>query len=153
MSRYPDTSFLYAFYREQDNSEAADALMNASPVALPVSEVLLFEFRQSLRLQMFLRTRDRTKGFGAAEAGRMFTDLASDLRTGVVQVVAADLASVFTRAEAISARHTQTKGNRAFDILHVATARELGAGEFLSFDVSQRRLAAAEGLIVLPVVL
>ena len=64
-----------------------------------------------------------------------------------------NLVALFARAETISVRHTETGGHRAFDILHVATARELGAREFLSFDANQRRLAAAEGLTVLPVLL
>jgi predicted nucleic acid-binding protein len=34
------------------------------------------------------------------------------------------------------------------DILHVATAVELGAKEFLTFDGNQRKLAEAEGMIV-----
>jgi predicted nucleic acid-binding protein len=34
------------------------------------------------------------------------------------------------------------------DILHVATAIELGAKEFLTFDANQKKLAEAEGLLV-----
>jgi predicted nucleic acid-binding protein len=41
-------------------------------------------------------------------------------------------------------------GHRFLDILHVATARVLGASEFLSFDENQRRLARAEGLAARP---
>jgi len=36
------------------------------------------------------------------------------------------------------------------DILHVATALDLGAKQFVSFDERQRELAEAEGLDVLP---
>jgi predicted nucleic acid-binding protein len=41
-------------------------------------------------------------------------------------------------------------GHRLLDILHVATAKALGAVEFLSFDEKQRRLARAEGLAPRP---
>ena len=34
------------------------------------------------------------------------------------------------------------------DILHVATALELGVKEFLTFDGNQKKLAEAEGLVV-----
>jgi predicted nucleic acid-binding protein len=34
------------------------------------------------------------------------------------------------------------------DILHVATAIELGATHFLTFDANQKKLAEAEGLTV-----
>jgi len=53
-------------------------------------------------------------------------------------------------AERLSARHTGAHGHRAFDVLHVATALHLGAREFLTFDTSQRKLAAAEKLKVKP---
>jgi predicted nucleic acid-binding protein len=36
------------------------------------------------------------------------------------------------------------------DTLHVATALHLGAKEFLTFDARQSKLAAAEGLKVVP---
>jgi hypothetical protein len=39
-------------------------------------------------------------------------------------------------------------GYRAFDILHVATAQQFTASEFLTFDGKQRELAESEGLLV-----
>jgi predicted nucleic acid-binding protein len=39
---------------------------------------------------------------------------------------------------------------RLKDPLHVATALHVGASEFLSFDVNQRKLAAVEGLATRP---
>jgi predicted nucleic acid-binding protein len=36
------------------------------------------------------------------------------------------------------------------DVLHVATAKCLGATEFLSFDANQRLLAVAEGIAAKP---
>ena len=153
MSRYPDASFLYALYRRQDNSAAAYALAVSSPAPLPVSQPLLFEFRQSLRFQVFLHGRDFRKGFPKVEADAVLAKLDENLAAGALVKVPVDLAGVLARAEAISVRHTEAGGHRAFDILHVATAKELGAGEFLSFDGNQRRLAAAEGLTVLPTAL
>ena len=38
--------------------------------------------------------------------------------------------------------------NRLAGILHVATALDLGASEFLTFDANQKLLAEAEGLVV-----
>ena len=46
--------------------------------------------------------------------------------------------------------HTKTKGQRALDILHDATALYLGAPDFLTFDDRQRQLARAEALNVQP---
>jgi molecular chaperone DnaK (HSP70) len=58
------------------------------------------------------------------------------------------LPSLAVIAERLSPRHTGAHGHRAFDVLHVATALHLGAREFLTFDVNQRKLAAAEKLKV-----
>ena len=46
------------------------------------------------------------------------------------------------------AAHTESRGHRLADILHVATAIHLGAEEFLTFDSKQKRLAEAEGMTV-----
>jgi predicted nucleic acid-binding protein len=50
----------------------------------------------------------------------------------------------------LSGQTTQTQGGRAFDVLHVATAKLLGADTFLSFDGRQRDLAGLAGLTVAP---
>jgi predicted nucleic acid-binding protein len=43
-------------------------------------------------------------------------------------------------------RHTIRGGHRAFDILHLAGALELEAGQFLTFDKNQADLAKALGI-------
>ena len=63
MMAYPDTSYLCAIYRRQDNSPAAAAHFQALPDPLPVSSLLLYEFRQSVRFQAWLHARDKTKGY------------------------------------------------------------------------------------------
>ncbi|MCX6867783.1 MAG: hypothetical protein NTV46_16505 [Verrucomicrobia bacterium] len=45
---------------------------------------------------------------------------------------------------------TIQRGNRSWDVLHVATALHCGARTLLSFDLRQRTLAAANGLKVAP---
>ena len=54
MTAYPDTSFLCALYRQQDNSREAAAHFKGMTEALHVTSLLLYEFRQSLRLQVWL---------------------------------------------------------------------------------------------------
>ena len=51
MIAFPDTSFLCALYVRQDNSLMAAAHFQKLPEALPVSGLLLYEFRQSVRFQ------------------------------------------------------------------------------------------------------
>jgi predicted nucleic acid-binding protein len=150
MIAYPDCSFLCAVYRLQDNSVPATAYFQRLSEALPVTSLLLYEFRQSVRFQNFLFASDRSRGFGKAEGVKMLADLQSDLAAGIVEIVSADWPSVHALAERLSGQHTATLGNRSFDTLHVATALHLGAREFLTFDERQTALAKAEGLKVRP---
>jgi predicted nucleic acid-binding protein len=150
MIAFPDTSFLCAFYRRQDNSPQAAAHFKAMPEALQISGLLLYEFRQSVRFQVWLHARDKTKGYPQADCDRALADLQSDLDTGAVVVVTADWPDVHRLAETISKRHTVAGGPRSLDVLHVATALHLGAREFLTFDTNQRKLAAAVKLKVKP---
>lgn len=145
---FPETSFLCALYREQDNSSLADKIREALPNPLPVSALVLFEFRQSVRFQVRLHRSNPQLGFGAAEGRAMLRDLQSDLSTGVLSALPADWAGVFSLAEMLSAKHTESGGHRFADILHVATALQLGMDTFLTFDGNQRILAEAEGLVV-----
>jgi predicted nucleic acid-binding protein len=50
------------------------------------------------------------------------------------------------RAADLSRRHTATLGCRSLDVLHVASALELQAKYFLTFDDRQQNLAQAAGL-------
>ncbi|MBK8094522.1 MAG: type II toxin-antitoxin system VapC family toxin [Verrucomicrobiaceae bacterium] len=145
---FPDTSFLCSVYRTQEHSPKADTFMAKRSGPIPVSSLLLLEFRQSLRLQVRLHTKDKTKGFTKSEATQMLRDLQSDLRTKVLEVMPVDWSAVHYTAEELSERYTETKGHRLADILHVATALHLGADEFLTFDANQKALAEAEGLVV-----
>lgn len=148
MRCFPDTSFLCALYRTQVNSGRADHFMAGLDGALGVSSLLLLEFRQSVRLQIRLHLNDSTKGFAQAEGQQMLNDLQIDLNAGLLTTIPVDWAAVHQRAEALSSVRTLTAGHRLADILHVATALQLGATEFLTFDANQRKLAEAEGLVV-----
>jgi predicted nucleic acid-binding protein len=146
MIAYPDTSFLYAIYRLQTHSAAAGAYIKTMQEALHVSELLLYEFRQSLRWQEFLHSKDRRKGFDRATRLGISADLQSDLAAGTLHLVTADWSEVLKIAERLSDSFTVAEGHRTFDILHVATALHFGSPEFLTFDRNQKKLAKAEGL-------
>ena len=148
MNAYPDTSFLYALFRQQNNTAEAVGHRASMKEPLAVTALGLFEFRQSVRWQTFLHRKDAGKGYGDREAARMLADLQSDLASGLLQIAPVDWANVISTAEQLSTRHTGKGGQRAFDVLHVATALELGARDFLTFDARQGALAKAAGLKV-----
>jgi len=77
----------------------------------------------------------------------MLKDLKSDLVSGAVVIVPGPWPQIHAAAERLSELYTEANGHRSIDILHVATAIELGAREFLTFDANQKKLAEAEGLV------
>ena len=145
---FPDTSFLCSLYRRQVHSSRAIAFMAKHAAPLPVSTLLLLEFRQSIRLQIRLHHQDMSKGFAKQEGIQMLRDLQSDLVARVIEIVPVDWSAVHQLAEGLSAGYTEAHGHRFADILHVATALQLGAAKFLTFDAKQKQLAEAEGMTV-----
>jgi len=148
MQAYPDTSFLCAIYRSQANSPLAAVYFQAMPDPLEVTTLLLYEFRQAVRFQIRLHRHDPTKGYPRPEGMKMLFDLKADLVSGALVIVPGPWPLVHGAAERLSELHTDAHGHRCMDILHVATAIELGAKEFLTFDGNQKKLAEAEGLVV-----
>jgi predicted nucleic acid-binding protein len=150
MMACPDTSFLCALYVQQDNSPAAAAHFQAMPEALHVSGLVLYEFRQSVRFQVFLHAKNKQKGYPQAVADAALANLQANIDSSAVVIMSADWTDVHATAERLSKQHTSANGHRAFDVLHVATALHWSAREFLSFDGNQRKLAAAEGMKAKP---
>jgi predicted nucleic acid-binding protein len=146
MTDYADTSFLCAVYRKQDNTAEALAYQRSMTAPLCVSTLLVFEFRQAIRLQVWLHSQDKKKGYSQNEADQMLTDWESDIAAGHVTIVPTDADAVLRMAEHLSETHTALTGNRTLDILHIATAKHLSAKNFLSFDTRQQKLAKAAGL-------
>jgi predicted nucleic acid-binding protein len=61
--------------------------------------------------------------------------------------------AVLKRSADLSREHTQNLGTRSLDVLHVASALELGLKRFVTFDSRQGQLAIAVGLkLVTPAV-
>lgn len=72
----------------------------------------------------------------------------TDLNAGRLIEKVCNLADILSEAFRLSRDHTLTGGHRAFDILHVAAAKIIGATHFLTFDANQKKLAENEGLLV-----
>ena len=150
MNAFADTSFLYALYRQQENSPLADALVEKAREPVYISSLVLFEFRQSARVQVFRFSKDRTQGFSKREAQLMLAILEENIAIGAIAIVPVDWQDVHSAAERLSSQHTATGGHRALDILHVATAVHLKARYVLTFDKNQTALTKAAGLEVRP---
>ena len=147
---FADTSLLCALYRGQDNSAQADRLVKNARGPLHVSSLVLFEFRQSARLQAFRFSKDRAQGFSRHQAQQMLAVLQTNVMAGGLVIALVDWPDVHSIAEQLSGRHTVGGGHRSLDVLHVATALHLQAAEFFTFDKNQALLARVEGLKVKP---
>jgi predicted nucleic acid-binding protein len=150
MKAFADTSFLYAVYRQQDNSQLADAFVTRSREPIRVSSLVIYEFRQSARFQAFRHSRDRSVGFSKRAASQMVEVLQENVNDGAIILVPVEWPEVHSTAERLSAQYTVLGGHRDLDILHVATALQVEAEQLLTFDANQSILARGVGLEVVP---
>lgn len=141
-----DTSFLYALYRRQDNSERALRCLDLIGQPVLGTPLLVWEFRQSVRFQAFRHRMNPEQGFPLSEAEAMIAKLRQHVELGILQIVRLDLLETLALAERVSKARTYAGGHRSFDVLHVSAALAMDADSFLSFDGNQNKLAAAEGL-------
>jgi predicted nucleic acid-binding protein len=139
-----DTSFLFALYGSDLHTTKALAYIRKLTQPLTLSIFNEFELENALRFAGW------RKLFPAAQIAHFLAAFEMDRKSGRLVVTPCNLAVVLMEARRLSGAYTLAGGHRSFDILHVATALKCGAGEFLSFDANQRRLARAEGLKLNP---
>ena len=148
MNAFADTSIVCALTRLQDNTPYAHSLVESFKEPIQLSSLVVFEFRQSVRLQAFRFSNDRSQGFSKKVADAMLDQLDQNIINGVFIVPPVDWMDVYSLAERLSLKHTFQGGHRTMDVLHVATALHLKIKKFLSFDTKQAMLAKKEGLKV-----
>jgi predicted nucleic acid-binding protein len=140
----PDASFLFALYGQDAHTAVAKAATAKLGVPLTLTMLQRYELANAVRFAAF------RKVISGKDATTVLTAFEADLQAGYLVLSACDLETVVQEAQRLSAIHTVGGGHRSFDILHVAAAVVLGAGEFYSFDANQRKLAKAVGLAVGP---
>ena len=148
MKPFAETSFLCSLYRQDLFSAAADRWFQRWSKPLEVSTLVLFEFRQSIRLHTRLFESNPDAGLSMESANQILRDQKKDLRNGVWAPRAVDWPRVHETAEELSDKYTWEQGHRFADILHVATALCLNQDTFLTFDSRQRTLAESVGMKV-----
>ena len=143
MTSYPDTSFLVSLYVLDANSFRAQQEYRTTQPTLVLTSFGELELVAAFEARVF-RREDPPAKIRAA-----FRALQADIEAGVL-IRNPVPGSAYERAIELSKRHTHRIGARAFDILHVAIALELGAETFFTFDRRQHGLARAEGLRIRP---
>jgi len=144
MVLYADTSLLVSYYVTDANSARAQALIHASAVPLVFTGLHRLELRNALALGIFRGLITRAQAHTAEH------DVQRDCRAGRLVATAVNWVPILRAAAQLAMHHSPGIGSRSLDVLHVSTARRLGAAEFWSFDGRQTALATAVGLTVKP---
>jgi predicted nucleic acid-binding protein len=108
--------------------------------SLPITLHCRLEIASSISLAAFRK---------AISTGAMADALLSfeeDLAEGRYTEIDVLWRATLRRAADVSRTYTPKLGCRSLDVLHVATALELGLRDFVTFDVRQRQVARAVGL-------
>ncbi len=135
-----DTSFLYSLYSQDMHSARAAHLVRTLSRPITLSPLNVYELEHSLRFAFWRKLIPEIQASGCLSSFK------GDIATGRLLLMPCDLNDIVLEGQRLCATHTIGGGHRAFDVLHVAAALFLDAGEFLSFDINQRKLAAKEGL-------
>jgi predicted nucleic acid-binding protein len=139
---YPDPSALLKLYVHEPESAAMNAWRRRAKGALPVTLHGRLELVNGICLAAFRRA------IGREAMSDALASLEEDFDEGRCVVVDVLWRATLRRAGEISRKHTLAFGCRSLDVLHVATALELGMRSIVTFDRRQGALARATGLRV-----
>ena len=137
---YADPGALLKLYIHEPASAAMSAWRSRTKGALPVTPHGRLEIVNGICLAGF------RKIISAEALSDAIVSFDEDLAEG--RYVDADILwrATLRRARDLSRAHTPVLGCRTLDVLHVATAIELGLRYFVTFDSRQGQLAKAAGL-------
>jgi predicted nucleic acid-binding protein len=140
---YIDPSALLKLYLNEPESRAMTAWRARARGPLSVTHHGRVELVNGIALAAHRRLIDE-RAFNAALAA-----LDDDFEQG--RYAQADLLwrAALQRAVDLSRNFSRTLGTRSLDVLHVASALELGFRTFISFDLRQQKLVRAVGLKLL----
>lgn len=142
---YADPSALLKLYLNEPDSRAMATWRTKHSGPLPVTHHGRIELVNGIALAAHRR-------FISEEAlAAAWAALDDDFETGRYHQTDLLWRAALKRAGELSREHTPTLGTRSLDVLHVASALELGLRFFVSFDDRQQKLARAVGLkVVVP---
>jgi predicted nucleic acid-binding protein len=138
LSIYTDTSFLVSLYLTDRHSAEAERRVASHPT-LWLTPLHVAEWTHAVEQHVFRKLLSRR------EADRLHERFQQHRASGLwTETALPDEA--FDLCAQLGRRHAARMGIRTLDGLHVASALELRADRFWTFDERQKRLARAEGL-------
>jgi predicted nucleic acid-binding protein len=138
LSVYADTSFFVSLYVPDSHSPEAERRMASSPDVW-LTPFHVAEWTHAVEQQVFRRLASRN------EADQAYARFQQHRESGLWMEVAMPESALDVCAQ-LARRHAAKLGLRTLDTLHVASALELKAGHFWTFDRRQKELARAIGL-------
>ena len=144
---YADPSALLKLYRMEVESRAFAQWRFRNPEPVPLT--LHGELEIVNAIELFLHRKALT----TAEARAATQSFEEDLAGGRYRREDPGWRAVMRRSKGLTLAHTAGIGTRTLDVLHVASALELGLRHFLTFDERQSALAVRAGLklVTIPV--
>jgi predicted nucleic acid-binding protein len=138
LSTYADTSFFVSLYIPDRHSPEAERRMASRPVVW-LTPLHIAEWTHAIEQHVLRKLVSRS------EADRLHERFQQHRESGLWLEVALP-ESAFDVCAQLARRHGARLGLRTLDTLHVASALELKAERFWTFDERQKRLARAVGL-------
>ncbi len=138
MTIYADSSFLVSIYIPDRHSDEAERRMASNPVVW-LTPLHVAEWIHAVEQHVFRRQVSRS------EADRVHERFQQQRDSRLWKEVALP-ETAFDLCARLGQRYGARLGLRTLDTLHVASALELKAGRFWTFDERQKKLARAAGL-------
>ncbi|MDZ4742629.1 MAG: hypothetical protein SGI98_04325 [Verrucomicrobiota bacterium] len=83
--------------------------MNSFQGEVVLSTLVLWEFRQAARFQVFRHHQDRTQGYSKTQADKLFAALDSNLADKAFMISKVEWSDVHSRAEGVFRRNTPSR--------------------------------------------
>jgi predicted nucleic acid-binding protein len=137
---YFDTSALHPLFIHEERSRRVTRYIQRHRGIIRITRFGYAELVNSMACAVF------RKDISTAQFAAALADLDSDLKSHRVVMVDLLWRAAIDRAVELSREHTPELGSRMLDVLHVASALELGAKNMISYDQRQIELANTAGL-------
>lgn len=154
MRTYADTNFFPRLYLPlKESAETAATLEKGQEQklgTLPVTWLHQVEVANAFQFYVFTG-KSGGQRITQEQAAAAYATFQHDVLTAIfLEKTFLNLERLEAQAIEISLRHTAKLGFRTYDILHVCSALQLNCDQFWSFDPKACKLAALEGLKILP---
>lgn len=137
---YCDSSALRALYLHDPRTRAMVAWRAMLRGAIPITRFVSAELTNAIALAEF------RGDINASQHEVVLAHFRADFSNGRLAVTDLLWRRALDRTAELSRTHTAKLGTRALDVLHVASALELGARTLVTYDSRQAALARAVGL-------